>query len=43
MYEFRNMRQQENESVDLFSTRLGKKPETCEFANKGEEIKGKII
>jgi hypothetical protein len=42
-YEFRNIKQQTNESVDQFSTRLRQKAETCEFSNKEDEIKSQII
>lgn len=37
------MRQQENESVDQFCTRLRQKAERCEFTNKEDEITSQII
>ena len=42
-FEFRNMKQQQAESIDQFVTRLRQKAENCEFMDKDGEIKSQII
>ena len=42
-YEFRNLKQFKDETIDQFATRLRQKSENCEFADKDGEIKSQII
>ena len=42
-YEFRNLKQFKDETIDQFATRLLQKSENCEFADKDGEIKSQII
>ena len=42
-YEFRNLYQQENETIDSFATRLRQKAENCQFVEKEGEIRSQII
>ncbi|XP_053391490.1 uncharacterized protein LOC128554261 [Mercenaria mercenaria] len=42
-FEFRNIKQTSDESIDQFCTRLRQKSELCEFSNKDDEIKSQII
>ena len=42
-YEFRNIKQGQNETIDQFATRLRQKAENCDFTDKDGEIKSQII
>ena len=42
-YEFRNIKQGHNETIDQFATRLRQKAEDCDFTDKDGEIKSQII
>ena len=42
-FEFRNLQQQQGESIDQFTTRLRQKATHCAFGNKDDEIKSQFI
>ena len=42
-YEFRNLKQMKNETIDQFVTKLRQKASNCEFTDKDAEIKSQMI